>query len=482
MKKLLSLLLPLAMFACMLPAFVLPAAAEEPKQDDGSIRVVSGEDNARYTGGTYEGDVAVGDNTTAVLVSGEKIEYKINGSVEAGESCTGIWADNGGKVTVSGDVTVGGIESGNNAYGVYADNGGTVEVTGSVAAGTQEGEMFGTGIYAYDGGKVTVGGSVEAGKYGKGIWADNGYVRVEGNVSAPASKTELMNSRGIDIRADGIVSVSGDVSGEIGAEFNNLDSESTLIVEGTLSGESCDIFIASVYGAVPEIVVGQLGDELGDVMLGVATGSNFGTEAVYNKIRYIINADGMTVDGADKYENVLTGTVYDVAHEADELTFSAAAKNGYRLVSVDFGSYADEVINKGNGIYTVTVLRGGGLNFKASFEKIAAASASAEPCVPQIHVIFDEEMPEISSAGSVVKATVVCGDMRYAEKQFASAIYMLDGKAEDAEHFTVTLSADGRLEISLAEELLAELEPGVHTVEMHLANGKIICFKITAMG
>lgn len=348
MKKLCSIVLALALTAC--PVFPAAAAADitvpvvidtgETVTIDNNIDVPNQQDLS----GTYALSVSKGSEVT------------VNGNVSiSGNEVWAVYARNGSEVTVNGDVSSDGV-------GVLAESGSTVTVSGSVSANSNIRDA----VSSRNGARVIVEGDVQSAT-GYGVHAyDGGVVIVEGSASASEFNSVYLSE-------NSVARVGGDASGKVGISTMSNKSGGAVVVEGEVSGTETDLEIRLYEAVAPaDIVVGSLANGTARVYdatrtLADATGDP-AVEAVLKAVMYIITTDGVTVtSGGGTYGNDALDAIYDVAREDDVLTVAVDKKDGYSLKSVDWGKYAT-VKKNGDGTYTVTVKRGGDLNFKAVFK------------------------------------------------------------------------------------------------------------------
>ena len=94
-------------------------------------------------------------------------------------------------------------------------------------------------------------------------------------------------------------------------------------------------------------------------------------EELAKYIQYIIKVEDNKNGNID-----LTGVTYDsvndllLAHEGDEIGVTVSAKKGYRITGVNAGDVA-ELIDNGDGTWTVIVKRGGGVTISATIVRKA---------------------------------------------------------------------------------------------------------------
>ena len=370
MKKLCSIVLALALTACL----VFPAAAADitdpvvidtgetvtidnnidvPKQSGFGSRALSVTNGSEVT---VNGDVSIsGFEAEAVFASEGTVTVNGNVSIPDGLGTVSVAAANGSEVTVNGDVS-------SSCVGVLAAGDSTVTVSGSVSSNNFSRDA----VSANTGGRIIVEGDVQSAT-GTGVHADGGaVVIVEGSASAP-------KLNGVYLQGTGVARVGGDASGNVGIYTMSDAAGGAVVVEGEVSGTETDLALWFYEGVAPaDVVVGSLANGTAEVHKNTGTfvdvtGDPAG-EAVLKAVMYIITTDGVNVtSGGDTYENAALDAIYDVAREDDVLTVAVDKKDGYSLKSVDWGKYAT-VKKNGDGTYTVTVNRGGDLNFKAVFK------------------------------------------------------------------------------------------------------------------
>lgn len=333
---------------------------EQTNSKGGSVIVAGGKTK------TYYDDVNT-QNTTAVVALSDST-LTVNGNVSVtgdgtyGEgSYAGVYAQNS-TVTVNGDVSAtGSYDFGVDAEGSTRDS--TVTVNGDVNAKG----LNSKGVFA-DNSTVTVNGDVSAdGVLAVGVGAFGGSVTVNGSVTVTGRA-----SFGVYTSDEGsnTVVVKGDVSAENGAY---ADSSSTLVVEGTLRGEDTALYLDYAYNTT--VVVGRLETGDGGTLINDLSAEPGHVSAAVN---YIVQTGGFSVLGTTSLK--VADTIYNVAHEGDKLTLTLLSdyKIGEYTFITDSGyTWKDN----GDGTYTVTVGRGGGLTFVAespNLSQLTRASSAGE--------------------------------------------------------------------------------------------------------
>ena len=408
---------------------------------DKSTTTVTGNVTAEGTG-----SYGVWANGSGGVGSGTKGSTVNAGSVTAnGSNSIGVYAENHAKVTVENDVKASEgttsipDESGyvRPVIGVSASGNANVTVKGNV-------EVNGTGaegITVSTTGEITVGGDIIASgdKYvweGKGeerevtgIEAEGGTVIVNGNVTATGTGIIIIRRTSDMINSD--VAVKGDVKGSSGIVMND---NSRVTVGGTVTatdGTGLTILLADEE-SIGDVTLGTLNVEKDGetgILLDVNRMENLQTIDDIIKAMPEINifeinvkdnasylwiddrTENDTVSGRDiskaeamntilqqkvnyllRTENTSNATIsldQDRALENTKITFHVKAADGYQVKGVSAGK--TDVIDNGDGSYSVIVPRGGGVNISAIVEAIIRDqqqnSGSSESSASDIEVV-----------------------------------------------------------------------------------------------
>lgn len=384
---------------------------------DHSTTTVTGTVSAEGTGSygiNVIGSGVAGTQSKDAAVSAGSVTVKGSGS-------TGIYADTHAKVTVENGVKV--LEGttdnpGNGGYinpvtGVIASRNANVTVKGNVET---EGKGS-SGVTVLKSGHIVVDGDISASgeKYVfgtgneqevTGINATGGIVTVKGNVTSSGTGI-LIQKTGDMINSD--VEVKGDVSGSSGIVINKNSNVTvggtvtategiglTVLLEdsngqgkvtlGSLNvgkeGQTGIILdvknmrylqsVDDIINAMPEINVFEI-----NVNQGAYLGIDAGTEDTTNLETGIFQKEAIDqiLQQKIKYmlrtENTSDATIsldQDRAAENAKVTFYVKAADGYRVKGVSAGK--TEVIDNGDGSYTIIVPRGGGVNISAVMEAV----------------------------------------------------------------------------------------------------------------
>ena len=319
------------------------------------------------------------------------------------------------EVETSPTVTVGGDVTGANT-GIYADGGATVNVAGNVSAEEN-------GITAFDGAEITVGGNVESennaaiymdGASSVTVWGDvtgGDFTREETDSESGETYTPTAEQAAREAAYD---ETFGEYQpGAVMIFTSEGTDDGSLIVGGTVTaqGESAPI-VVTIDAAdpdnidlsdLPDIKVYEVEENNGthfDVNVMTEKELNYtyedesGTQhevstqgygvtdlseedhaalvdAIAAAVQYIIK-----VENPDNGSISLSGTTYDaendlqLAHEGDYVAVNVKPDNGYVVKDVSAGEIA-ELINNGNGTWTVIVRRGGGVTIRAIIKRNA---------------------------------------------------------------------------------------------------------------
>ena len=298
---------------------------------------------------------------------------------------TGVIAFESANVTVKGNVET----EGKGSSGVTVSSLGHIAVDGNISASGEK-YVFGTGNEQ----EVT------------GINATGGTVTVKGNVTSSGTGMLIRETSEMIIPS---VEVKGDVSGSSGIVINNNSNVTvggtvtategiglTVLLEnsngqGTVTLGSLNVekegqtgiildvkkmedlrSVDDIIQAMPEINVFEINVNQG-AYLGIDAGTKdttnlgidiFQKEAIdqilQQKINYMLRTENTS--------NATISLDQDRAIENAKVTFYVKAADGYRVKGVSAGK--TEVIDNGDGSYTIIVPRGGGVNISAVMEAV----------------------------------------------------------------------------------------------------------------
>lgn len=443
-----------AVMALQAPVMVFAEEAEQqttPEAENyGDITITNdgwkpdpdGSDTLYTVGSWEEGGVTTTGNVTSTVasdteddqgasgfpaVAADQGTVQVNGNISS-ENTSAIYSENSGTVKVTGSVTSG-VEDGS---AVSATGGSTVEVGGNVTntgtgRGTDEesGSTYGTsnGIDVTGQSTVKVGGDVTVSSgtgmnvNGENDCTDKGQVAVDGSVSSAQDAAIITN-------AASEITVGEDVTGNTGIVIRLNGTGGNVEVLGTVKSakDNASVIVIeteetdkdAIVGALPEIVVGSLEGAAGSpedyLWINSVDGDDTAEEqrdevydAVYQQILYYIARDKfanatLSVTGADTYKNGYT------SNEGKSLTVTIATADGYEVSSVSGTS----VVKNADGIYTVVVQRGKGIDINAVISAIVKAH---------------QESSAINSGSSdSVASVIVVPAYAAAQKQFQTAI------------------------------------------------------------
>ena len=301
------------------------------------------------TGKTH-GVFADGGKATVTYAYGEEGygAYAINdGAVTlqngASGGIYGVYADNGGEITIDGFV--------DGQHGAYADNGGTIIVRGMVSGHN------GKGAHAVDGGEI----AVEGGVYGKlyGAYTEGGTITVTGS---------LWGEEICGAYADGgIITVTGN---SVGGMYGAYADGGTISAGGDIKGTedfSCGAYAENggeivtdgnaegwehgAYADSGEIIIG--GGASGVNGYGIYAGPGSTVTVVYSTIgaEYGAYADGGTIIvGISVISEYYIGAY---AENGGTITVGWSANGGYTGAYADGGTIIVEYHAWGgsNGVY-----------------------------------------------------------------------------------------------------------------------------------
>ena len=445
-KKLIAVLMVLAMLAVALPVMAAEGSSIEGDdsegivEDDGFEEAIIIEDDvfdvtADYThvieyyndAGTcywkkgkeasFEGDVTAKEKDTALKVD-SGYEISVSGDVSGSECGVEV---SGSTVTVGGDV----IAEDDNSYGVYAEEGATVNVTGDIS-GVQ------AGIHT-DASTVTVGGDVTA--------------EGEEGVAVYLADAEGVSAIVVEGVADGTYAVAinaPDPDDETGTELGSL------------------LIVSEIQGKL------GVADEKGKITEATAEDE----EVLKEIIHYIIakELNGAILNGSEIL--AVGGKKYETAQEDDRLTVT-----GKNIKSVTAGKYAT-VTKNADGSYTILVMRGGDLD-------IVVKLKSKEKEV--VGFAKDPEAKELANKDSASRATyntpanplgegelfevkvAVTGNYNTIKNNLNKIVIKLDDAVVDKDLYELR-AENGNVVIGFEQAFLDGLTAGSHKVQMSYAS------------
>ncbi len=384
---------------------------------------------------TVEGDVtAVGEgiyaDSSKVTIGGdvtaaEEGIYAYLSEATVGGNLTvdgdGIYA-NSSKVTIGGDLTA--VGEGVDAHFSEVTIGGDLTVN---TAEDEEGYAEGHGIVAHLA-KVTVDGDliVSGDGYREGIVAAGSTVEIHGDVSTKYGDdygtaidlyafypAEMSVMETVTDEYQASVTVKGNVSGDVMTDNvsnmiieGNVDAENSITVymdydqnAGTLAilgtvgveeGAAFEIDYVDGHGEVesavlPTIIVGEITDKENLVSVledinGVPTENKELAEMVAEQILYYIDVQE-SQNGDIAVSGTRTVEGYMVANENDTLTVTVSPDEGYEIESVSGGKAS--AVRNGDGTWSISVPRGGGISISAVIQAIAIVTPPAEEPTPE---------------------------------------------------------------------------------------------------
>ena len=311
----------------------------------------------------YPWDLIANDEGTTINVTGNVSAQKasallafggrinVEGSVSSAENCAAE-CNPGSVVSIGRDVTSGGV------IAIMADNG-AVSVGGNVTATRMAAQVI-------NGGSVTVAGSVQGGaseNYPAVNVRGGSSLTVMGDVKAGAGEgqNQAINADLTEASKNGKITVLGDV-------VSGSADESYVIWFGANPDEGVEGMIELTSAdQLPQIIVGSLQlKSNAEYPIGFDWTGDYASyesmrEQICGKILYYIDVP-QSIKSAVSISGGKTVDGYLVANEGDELVISPAA--GYTIQSLTAGEGV--VQSNGNGTYTVTVPRWGGVKLSAS--------------------------------------------------------------------------------------------------------------------
>ena len=330
-----------------------------------------------YAKVTVENDVKASEGTTSIpdergyvhpvigVSASGNADVTVKGNVEVnGTGAVGITVSTTGEITVGGDITASG-----NKY-VWEDNGEEREVTGITA----------------DGGVIKVTGDVTS--TGTGIIIIR---RTDTMINSDvAVKGDVKGSSGIVMNTDSRVTVGGTVTATDGTGLTILLEEGESIGDVTLGtlnvekdGETGILLdvnrmenlqtIDDILKAMPEINIFEINvkDNASYLWIDDRTENDTVSRSDISKAEAMNTILQQKVNYLLRTENTSNATISldrDKALENTTITFHVKAADGYQVKGVSAGKA--DVIDNGDGSYSVIVPRGGGVNISAIVEAI----------------------------------------------------------------------------------------------------------------
>lgn len=195
--------------------------------------------------------------------AGSEITIDVSTSVDiTGDSCYGVYAYNGGLVSVTGDVSV----TGTNSKGAYAENGSTIDITGDIITSAVSGTI---GLEMRYGGHAEIDGDItaETGMYISNI--DNYGTNIDTYLTPVVNLTGNIIASGYAVNASGDadITIEGNVTGCV--YMFNTSADSTIDITGDI-----DYYYGpGVYNGTGTVIVnGNITSADG---YGVVSDSNF---------------------------------------------------------------------------------------------------------------------------------------------------------------------------------------------------------------
>ena len=358
MKKLFCSILALMLLLCAAAEdYTGPVKFSQGKNTVGSI-TVDGNYALKATGSasvTVTGDVSAIVYSEAAVTAEDEAYVRLQGDIVSNH-------DN--------DITVGIKASGNSTVvvgnkGSKAAN--TIEVTGCDT----------TGVYTEGNASVTLQ-NVDITSDATDYWFSNPAVGAQGaggsmDITGDISVIAKGLGYGVKSENDADISVTGDITvtstkeTAYGVAVNSADG-AQIAITGDISAEGCNAGIGLAISdtknssvTIDGVITAQTGISIDESssnnaikVYGIAADNEFSEDSgLEDTVEYIIRKDkGITVRSGESKVNT--------AKEGDELTISAG---GREIKQKDDQKITYEILDNGDGTYTLTVLRGGFLWF-----------------------------------------------------------------------------------------------------------------------
>ena len=375
-------------------------------------------------------------------------EISVGGNVSGGSDGTGaavlaegqVTVDIGGNVTSDGWAGVQVLPAWSDDASVLYDSDVKIRVDGNI-------ETSCAALDVNAAAEITVAGNVTSDQATAINISEDGKsatVVIGGNVSGGTQEVTLpeIDDEELQQRIDALftdvdVVVTDYVSGTLMVmddqrpEAENRDADGQIVIQGSLNAQgdnaayTVDLYIEegaeaelpeiptlTVYEMnvedgdyiglnVNEYVERPMGDSIEAKILTVDPGEEKKTElvnAIAATIQYIIKItqpENGTIDMTGAEHDELSGQM--VAHEGDDLSLTVKVDDGYYVQDVAAGAKA-LVSNAGNGVWTVTVQRGGGVTISA---KVAL-------CAHEKWDVLSRKEPTCTEDGSETRQCQVC--------------------------------------------------------------------------
>lgn len=381
-------------------------------------------------------DVTSGDGADVYASNGNTATLTVDGNITADDDGIQVDPYNGNAVvTVNGDITA------TNDDAVYVDtenSNATVTVNGNLTS--EDGVV----IFAYESSSadvtingnitasdesvyvelednstvsLTVDGDISAGYYGVYAYSDDGSsfnASVTGNIEAEVAALEIDASEGstVDIDITGNLTGKSDEYPAVGIWGYNGDSQTTVLIDGDITGTQ-----KGIYAYLEET------DYLDMVVTGVITGAEVpvrvSNDSEYTDDNFTLtawkivpNSDGIIADAAlysvldydpsneavdfEKSINYIVkydqpsegGTIsakaadgsaltqyggYDTARETHSIILSADLEDGYEIAAAYNGEAKTPLSKDDDGNYVLEVERGGGIVLSVDLQRVTSA-------------------------------------------------------------------------------------------------------------
>ena len=376
---------------------------------------------------TVTGDVSVSNknadgerysktNGVSIVSDGGKATVNVGGNVTADASqnndsspnANGISTGANSTIDVGGSVVSLAKAEGGTVQGVYSGTGDTypeykadIHIGKDINVSSENGTAYGVNINYNATGSTTVDGDIDAsGMYAYSIYINSREDKYEAGKSIDISVGGDLKAEGTKVgngvyvkenNKDLNITVEGDITGSSHGIFAGGNTGTAKIVSGgTVSSEDGAAIMVYKSGEdekAPDITVWKIESNTGSLVAAYEEGekSDTYTETVANSINYIIKAD-TTLNGSESSKGQIkligtTGKVtvgdktYETANQNQTITINVETKRGYKSTLENKGT--GELIDNGDGTYTLIIPEGGGVELSAVLEKIRSSSSGS---------------------------------------------------------------------------------------------------------
>ena len=355
--------------------------------------------------------------------------YIVNGDVFYGdEKGASVNCTDGSSVIVNGDV----IRDSASSMGVFV-NDGYVHVTGDVdATYGDSGKKYADGVELdRDNSMAVVDGNIIAPDRAIDCAYDNTVI-VGGNVTSTDGTGVVATSKS-NIDIGGVVKAAGNEF-DIDVIYND-DQPGVIKVGGIEGGTEASLHFTvrdracfdNLEEYMPDIVIGEVKNNA-DNFISVDTinedresctlDSGKEVEEIYDMIQYVITVDYDKTLGTHKISGTNYNSKYGSATEDSELVVTIVPNEECTLKEVKTDNDKLNLKRIGDGVYTITVPRGGGVKINAVLEKIVKVETNTKPTTPTDPEGSDKPgnpTPSKPSNNTSTNAIGLVGEQKYSD-------------------------------------------------------------------